>query len=74
MSGSRLGFIAQDIKANIPVEFDNMIVTTSNSLLAVDYTRMVCVLWGVVKKLQERINTLESTKKTTKKQYNNRNG
>ena len=66
MTGTRIGFIAQDIKANLPIEFDN-IVSTSNSLLAVDYSRMVCVLWGVVKNLQERINTLESSKKTTKK-------
>ena len=63
ISGNRIGFIAQDIQEHISPEFDNIISTQyggDKPLLAVDYSRLVCVLWGVCKNQQTRIEALET--------------
>jgi hypothetical protein len=62
IGGNRIGFIAQNIQENITPEFDNIISTqyvNNTPLLAVDYSRMCCILWGVVKDLKQRITDLE---------------
>ena len=72
ISGTRLGFIAQDVEENLPDEFANIIGMKyggDQPLLSLDYSRLVCVLWGVCKGLQTRIDALETAtaKKTTVK-------
>jgi hypothetical protein len=68
----RLGFIANDIQDNIPDEFANLIGMQyggNTPLLTLDYSRLVCVLWSVVKRQEQRISALEA-KKTKKIAYN----
>ena len=67
MPGTRLGFIANDIQDNIPDEFANLIGVQHGTtpLLTLDYSRLVCVLWQVVKSQEQRISALEA-KKTKK--------
>jgi hypothetical protein len=65
--GKRIGFIAQDIQGSLPGtgEFANLVGTRpetadAGELLTLDYSRLVCVLWGVVKNLSSRIEALEA--------------
>jgi hypothetical protein len=61
--GKRIGFIAQDVQGSLPEEFANLVGTRPSGLgevLTLDYSRLVCVLWGVVKNLQARIEALEA--------------
>jgi hypothetical protein len=66
LAGKRIGFIAQDIEASSPEEFANLHGTRPGGetadapLLTIDYSRLVCVLWGVVKTLTSRIEALEA--------------
>ena len=62
------GFIAQDVKQNLPEKFDNIIgsntVTDKDTkenrdIMTMDYARMVCILWKVVQDQEERIKQLE---------------
>ena len=73
----RIGFIAQDIQANLPEEFKNVLGTVygnvNGALLGLDYSRLTPILWTLVKKQQElitslesRVQALESTKTTAK--------
>ena len=59
----RIGFIAQDVKHNLPEKFDNIIRAITDEgeeeLLTMDYARMVCILWKVVQNQEERIKHLE---------------
>ena len=60
--GNRIGFIAQDWVSNLPEEYDNiahMTYGTGNPLYGLDYARINCILWGVSKNQQKRINELE---------------
>jgi len=69
VSGSRIGFIAQDVQTNAPAEFANLLGMQyggDEPLLSLDYSRLVCVLWGVCKHqetdiamLTHRITALE---------------
>jgi len=62
LPGTRLGFIAQDVEENLPDEFANLLGMQyggDEPLLSLDYSRLVCVLWGVCKQLQTRIDVLE---------------
>ena len=65
----RLGFIAQDVKAYLPEEFDNIIGSNiftdgqgenSKEIMTMGFARTVCVLWKIVQNQNERIMTLES--------------
>ena len=60
----RIGFIAQDIQANLPEEFKNVLGTVYGNvngvLLGLDYSRLTPILWTLVKKQQELITNLES--------------
>jgi hypothetical protein len=65
--GKRVGFIAQDIQQSLPAEFANLVGTRpetagAGELLTLDYSRLVCVLWGVVKNLSSRLEALEEQK------------
>jgi hypothetical protein len=65
LAGKRIGFIAQDVQGNLPEEFANLVGTrpsedSEDPFLTLDYSRLVTVLWGVVKNMQARIDTLEA--------------
>ena len=62
--GSRIGFIAQDFQNSIDNDskFQNIVnpIFTEPPLLGVDYSRLTTILWGVCKKQQELLTSLES--------------
>jgi len=64
--GKRVGFIAQDIQKsctdnNLPNTFNQDIPQEDNTtLLGLDYSRLVTVLWSKVKQLEQRIAVLEN--------------
>jgi hypothetical protein len=62
--GKRIGFIAQDVEQSLPAEFANLVGTRpgpdGEELLTLDYSRLVCLLWGVVKLQQAKIADLTS--------------
>ena len=63
--GKRVGFIAQDIQEKMPEDISNLVFMTYEAeqpLLALDYSRLVTVLWGVCKNMQKRIEVLETKK------------
>jgi hypothetical protein len=63
---SRIGFIAQDIAAHAAPEWENLVRPflfeqedeTRVERLGLDYARLSCVLWGVLKNQQKRIDEL----------------
>jgi hypothetical protein len=61
----RLGLIAQEVEANIDNDKWSNIVSPfemeghDETLKGVDYSRMVCILWGYCKKLETRVKQLE---------------
>ena len=65
----RVGFIAQDIQKacndnNLPNTFNQEIQQEDDTtLLGLDYSRLVTVLWSKVKQLEQRIAVLERKKK-----------
>ena len=66
IEGNRLGFIAQDVAEKLPPEIGNLVYMnyeTGTPLYALDYSRLVCCLWGVTKRLQQRVEALEGKKK-----------
>ena len=60
----RVGFIANDVQAAIADSgWSNIVsskVKNGEDYLTLDYSRLVCVLWGHVKALTERVAALES--------------
>ena len=67
VEGTRVGFIAQDVQAHLPNDGSLDMLTPKiqkedgdEDLLGIDYTRLVTVLWGVVKTLTSRIEALEA--------------
>jgi len=74
---TRIGFVSQELLANLPSggEFQNIVLgyphkeEDGNEIeyLGVDYARLTCVLWTVVKSLQQRIEALEAPKKKATK-------
>ena len=59
-SPTRLGFIAQDLESHIVPEFANLLGVQyggAEPLLTVDYSRLCCVLWGIVGGLQAARDT-----------------
>ena len=71
--GSRLGFVAQDLENSLndaDAPFDNIMGRTRDGKnhRTIDHSRLTCLLWGVCKNLQHRIEALEGqTKKKTPK-------
>ena len=61
-SERRVGFIADEVKAAIPTEWTNVVGSKHSGdqeYLTLDYSRLVTVLWGVVKQLSARVAVLE---------------
>ena len=59
---SRVGFLAQDLQqamTNADLDVSN-IVMQGQSLLGLDYSRLVSILWSVCKQQEERIQALEA--------------
>ena len=62
-SQHRLGLIAQDVQAALPAEWQNIVRPfmfehedkSREEMLGIDYARMTCVLWGVLKNQQATI-------------------
>ena len=62
MGNRRIGFKAQEIQSNVTDDICNLVFMNyerDQPLLALDYSRLVTVLWGVCKNLQKRIELLE---------------
>jgi hypothetical protein len=69
-TGVRVGFIAQEVQASLPVEFANLIGKVKYSadpdeenpmeILTVDYARLVAPLWQCCKNLLARVEALEA--------------
>ena len=68
-SGSRLGFIAQDVEASCPSAWSNLVGTaqysreqggTGTEIRTLDYSRLVCPLWQVCRSLLARVEALEA--------------
>ena len=71
----RVGFIAQDIEAVLPEYFQHIVgegtltkgedaegEPLEETIKTVDYSRLVCILWGVCKTMQQRIDALEEAR------------
>ena len=59
----RVGFIADEVKAVLPAEWTNIVSSKpvdDTEYLTLDYSRCVCLLWGVVKELRARVEKLEA--------------
>jgi len=62
-SERRVGFIADDVKAVLPETWTNIVgskALNDDEYLTLDYSRLVCVLWGTVKELRARVAALEA--------------
>ena len=59
-----MGFIADEVKEAISGEaWTNIVGSKSvngDEYLTLDYSRLVCVLWGTVKELSARVAALEA--------------
>ena len=70
VEGKRLGFIAQEIRSQLPQDISNLVFETraptpegseepAEMQLALDYSRLAAtVLWGVCKRQQQAIEAL----------------
>ena len=69
----RLGFIAQDVQAALSAHMPDVTNVISErpvgneSLLALDYSRLVCVLWAKVRQLEQEILALKLKRCSTKR-------
>ena len=62
-SEHRIGFVADGVKAAIGEEWRNILGTkpvNGTDYLTLDYSRLVCVLWGVCKGQKQRLEELEA--------------
>ena len=61
IAGSRLGVVAQELRAHLPVEFANVVLPDYGepTLLTVDYSQLSCILWQACRKMEKRISELE---------------
>jgi len=65
---TRIGFVSQEVEAALPTEFQNMVGEYTKeqegkdpiALKTLDYSRLVCILWGVCKNQQEELAALTS--------------
>ena len=77
---TRIGFISQEIEYALPTEFQNIVGEYTKeeegkdpiALKTLDYSRLVCILWGVCKNqehqiaaLTARVTTLEAKQTKT---------
>ena len=64
----RIGFISQEVGAALPTEFRNILGEYTKeeegkdliALKTLDYSRLVCILWGVCKNQQAELAALTS--------------
>ena len=69
----RLGFIAQDVQQALQTHMPDVTNVISErpvgneSLLALDYSRLVCVLWAKVRQLEQEILALKLKRCSTKR-------
>ena len=59
----QIGFVAQDVEAAGPLGKALTKTLEDRELMTLDYQKMFVVLWGVCKRLQSRIETLEKGKR-----------
>ena len=64
-TGSRLGFIAQDVEAACPSAWGNLVGTaqyskTETEIKTLDYARLSAVLWQCTRSLLARVEALEN--------------
>ena len=68
-SGSRLGFVAQDIEAACPIAWSNLVGAAQYSMeqrgaeteiKTLDYARLMAVLWQCTRSLLARVEALEA--------------
>ena len=68
-TGSRLGFIAQDVEASCPSAWGNLVGTaqyareqggTGAEIRTLDYARLTAVLWQATRSLLARVEALEA--------------
>ena len=68
-SGSRLGFVAQDVEAACPALWSNLVSTSTykweeapegTEIKVLDYARLTSVLWQCTRSLLARVETLEA--------------
>jgi hypothetical protein len=65
----RIGFISQDFEKALPEDFKHIVGngtlkredSEEEAIKTLDYPRIVCLLWGVCKNLQSRLDALEQT-------------
>ena len=67
--GRRVGFIAQDVQkacldTGLPNTFNADIQQDDDTILGLDYSRLVCVLWSTCKRQQAALATLEARLRT----------
>ena len=63
---TRIGFISQEVEAALPTEFRNIVGEYKKeeegkdpiALKTLDYSRLVCILWGVCKNQERQIEAL----------------
>jgi hypothetical protein len=60
IAGDRLGFVANEVQALCPPEWANVVHTQEDGLLAIDYSRISCILWQICKNQEARIKALEA--------------
>eukprot|EP00439_Symbiodinium_sp_Y106_P044103 s7911_g5.t1 len=60
----QIGFVAQDVEASgkLGATMCKTKTLDGRELMALDYQKLSVVLWGVVKKLQKRVEKLEKKK------------
>ena len=66
-SSTRIGFIAQEMRDALPLEYKNIINKTpygtgvdEREILTLDYGRLTAILWQTTKSLLARVEILES--------------
>jgi len=57
---SHIGFIAEDVKENIPEKVENILVEV-DGIKKLSYVKMNSILWGAVREQQQKIEHLEAS-------------
>jgi hypothetical protein len=61
-----IGFVAQELETVLTEKYHGLVQDVNVDVgfgeqvyKSIDYSRMICILWGIVKNQQQRIKTLE---------------
>ena len=60
ISNNEIGFIAQEAKKTLPLNWCNVVHDSDDGLLQLDYAKLTPILWSVCKNLLSRIEILEA--------------